>query len=343
MSAQSEPCRLADKPEDYAHFNLERRHIQQWEDGIRVDTGAPNLERNSQSVNENLSRMKGEQTMKTSIVGWTLAALVLVMLTLAIGRPTYADDPTPLPTPIPTQADALPIPEFIGAEATPQPISAPAIPRNKFMASGSWSNYHNDSYMSDTYFTAGPLGHSPRVSSSFLGDSEKNPTAITFFMTFDRKGLLVVSAAKGAASFTRRWIQLTLIDPDTLGILAEFDLPSAPVTDMFQIPAGAYMYADNQDRIVAGTPQRTIMVVSHTTTAPFAFTVERTYDLTGAIPEDDGIQALQPDFTGRLWFTSKGGVVGTLDMKTGNVIGTVPLGEKIENGNTIDETGAVYL
>jgi len=39
-----EPCRLADKPEDYAHFNLERRQIQQWEDGIRVDTGAPNLE-----------------------------------------------------------------------------------------------------------------------------------------------------------------------------------------------------------------------------------------------------------------------------------------------------------
>ena len=37
-----EPCRLADKPEDYAHFNLERRHIQRWEDGIRIDTGAPN-------------------------------------------------------------------------------------------------------------------------------------------------------------------------------------------------------------------------------------------------------------------------------------------------------------
>ena len=30
-----EPARLADKPEDYAHFNLERRHIQQWENGIR--------------------------------------------------------------------------------------------------------------------------------------------------------------------------------------------------------------------------------------------------------------------------------------------------------------------
>ena len=44
MSSHSEPCRLADQPEDYAHFNLERRHIQQWEDGIRVDTGAPFIE-----------------------------------------------------------------------------------------------------------------------------------------------------------------------------------------------------------------------------------------------------------------------------------------------------------
>ena len=279
--------------------------------------------------------------MKTSIVPWTLAALVLVVLALAIDLPASADDASP--TPIPTQEDALPVPEFIGAEATPQPIVAPSIPRNPFMAPGSWSNYHNDTYMSDTYFTSGPLGRSPTVLSTFLGENKDNPTAITFFMTFDRKGLLLVSAAKGDQPLTRRWIQLTLIDPDTLGILAEFDLPSALVTDMFQIPAGAYMYADDQDRIVAGTPDRSIMVVSHTTTAPFTFTVERAYDLTGAIPKDDGIQALQPDFTGRLWFTSKAGVVGTLDMQTGNVIGTVSLGEKIENGNAIDETGAVYL
>ena len=282
--------------------------------------------------------------MKTSIVCWSLAALVLVMLALAIGLPTYADDPAPTPIPIPTQEDALPVPEFIGAEATPQPIAAPSIPRNKFMAPGSWSNYHNDTYMSDTYFTSGPLGRSPSVLSTFLGVDEDNPVAITTFITFDRHGLVVVGAFRmDQVPPTVRWMQLVLIDPDTLATLATFDLPSAPVTNMFQLPAGAYMYADNQDRIVAGTQDRRIMVVSHTYTAPFTFTVERTYDLSGAIPKEDGIQALQPDFTGRLWFTSKGGVVGTLNMKTGNVIGTVALGETIENGNAIDETGAVYL
>ena len=32
------------RPEDYERFKLERRHIQQWEDGQRVDTAAPNIE-----------------------------------------------------------------------------------------------------------------------------------------------------------------------------------------------------------------------------------------------------------------------------------------------------------
>jgi len=44
MSTKSEPARLPDRPEDYAHFNLEKGRVQPWEDGMRIDTGAPNLE-----------------------------------------------------------------------------------------------------------------------------------------------------------------------------------------------------------------------------------------------------------------------------------------------------------
>ncbi len=44
MTTHHEPARQGDKPEDYAHFNLEGRRVQQWEDGIRIDTDAPNLE-----------------------------------------------------------------------------------------------------------------------------------------------------------------------------------------------------------------------------------------------------------------------------------------------------------
>ena len=40
----TQPARQADRPEDYARLDLERRLIKPWEDGIRIDTAAPNLE-----------------------------------------------------------------------------------------------------------------------------------------------------------------------------------------------------------------------------------------------------------------------------------------------------------
>lgn len=39
-----EPARLAAGPEDYARFGLKQGSIEPWEDGLRLDTGAPNVE-----------------------------------------------------------------------------------------------------------------------------------------------------------------------------------------------------------------------------------------------------------------------------------------------------------
>ena len=44
MHTQSEPARLAASPEDYARFKLTKGRIEPWEDGIRLDPGAPNIE-----------------------------------------------------------------------------------------------------------------------------------------------------------------------------------------------------------------------------------------------------------------------------------------------------------
>ena len=44
MTPHPEPARQADRPEDYERLHLEGRHVQPWEDGIRIDTSAPNLE-----------------------------------------------------------------------------------------------------------------------------------------------------------------------------------------------------------------------------------------------------------------------------------------------------------
>ncbi len=67
--------------------------------------------------------------MKTSIVRWSIAALVVAALILGIGVSAYAQDPL-LPTPIPTQENARPVPPFIGHEATPNPITSRPIPPN---------------------------------------------------------------------------------------------------------------------------------------------------------------------------------------------------------------------
>lgn len=41
---RNEPARLAARPEDYARFGLTRGQIEPWEDGLRLDPGAPNIE-----------------------------------------------------------------------------------------------------------------------------------------------------------------------------------------------------------------------------------------------------------------------------------------------------------
>jgi hypothetical protein len=68
------------------------------------------------------------------------------------------------------------------------------------------------------------------------------------------------------------------------------------------------------------------------------------WDLSADIPQGDSIQALQPDWSGRVWFTSKGGVVGTLDTATGEVISSMQLpGERIVNGHAVGEEGGAYI
>ena len=59
------------------------------------------------------------------------------------------------------------------------------------------------------------------------------------------------------------------------------------------------------------------------------------------LPGDKIISAL-PDWSGRLWFASTNGVVGTVDPKTG-AVRSRPLGEKIANSFAVEDTGAVYI
>ena len=252
----------------------------------------------------------------------------------------------PIPAiPIPQQQNARPVPLFIGDPAVAQPITAPIIPQNPFMATGAWNNIHNDAYMSDTYVTGGPMGHSPEVLSTFLGTvtqpGNNIVTGLVVVLTFDQQGLLIAAAVRVNREAGTAQVHLVLIDPDTLATLGVLPLPEEQITVARNFrPAGSYFYLDQLDRIIIGTVERTIWVVSHTATT---FSHDETYDLRTIIPADDSIQAVQPDWNGRLWFTTKGGLVGTLG-SSGNLLGTLRLeGERVANSHATDETGGVFI
>jgi hypothetical protein len=78
-------------------------------------------------------------------------------------------------------------------------------------------------------------------------------------------------------------------------------------------------------------------------TAAPAFSVDRDYDLSGAVGSGDAIVSALPDWRGRIWFVSRHGVVGTIDRGSGKLRTRRLGGEGISNSFAVDETGGVYI
>jgi hypothetical protein len=237
--------------------------------------------------------------------------------------------------PIPEGPEAGSVPAFIGAAAKPKAVSAPTVPQHPFMAANGRSNIHNDAYQTDTYTGSGPLGRNMQRASTFQGSECAS-------VTFDRTGRIV------AVCVGIEHPKLVLLDPHSLDLLASFDLPprqvnsgsSNPFTDF---SGGGYFYLDQADRAVVSTTTRHIWVVGQTS-GPLgpAFALERDYDLTGAVVLGDSIISALPDWSGRIWFVSAAGVVGTVDPASG-AVQSLSLSEKIGNSFAVDETGGVFI
>ncbi|HJP67020.1 MAG TPA: hypothetical protein VKA30_12040 [Actinomycetota bacterium] len=229
------------------------------------------------------------------------------------------------------------VPAFVGHVATPAPVAAPAVPQHPFMAPNGSSNIHDDAYQTDTYTTSGPLGDRMAVDSSFLA-------ADCASVTFDRLGRIVTVCVGLQGPF------LAMLDPRTLAAMALFPLPlripspsgGSPFSDF---AGGGYFYLDHLDRAVIPTTTRQIWVVAEARVPVVgqAFRLVRRYDLTRAVPFGDGIVSALPDWSGRIWFVSSGGVVGTVDRGSGRVRSLRLRGEVIANSFAVDETGGVYV
>jgi hypothetical protein len=285
-------------------------------------------------------------------------ALALAAGLLAMGINSAAQQVLPNPVPIPNQQDARPVPLFTGSAAVAKPIDTRSVPQNPWMAPNPDSNGHDDSYMSDTYERPGPLGTSPRVRSAWLatlvGDPRfyppTDPVAIPVIVAFDREGYIVAGVIKIRSAEGAAYVQLTLIHPESLATLATFDLPAETVVSGGFRPAGAYFYLDDEDRVVVGTKDNELWRVGHARDASgtwsFNHDPEDTFSLAPAISAGDKLEAVVPDWEGRLWFTTKRGVVGLVDATSGEVRYTDQLrqaGERIVNSHAIDEDGGVYV
>jgi hypothetical protein len=231
---------------------------------------------------------------------------------------------------IPIPSDNGSVPQFSGTPATPHPVSAPAPPRHPHMAPNERSNIHDDAYQTDTYQGIGPLGHGIKVTSTLF-------TADCGSVTFDAQGR-IVTVCVGLAGPTLR-----MLDPQTLDTLAEQTLPPRDPRTLGNIftsfGGGGYFYLDDQDRAVVPTTTRHVQVFAETP-AP-GFSMVRDIDLSGVIPDGESIISALPDWGGRLWFASTGGVVGYVT-GDGRVVSRA-LGEPIGNSFAVDEQGGVYI
>ncbi len=261
----------------------------------------------------------------------TLAAIATAVAVLVSAEAASAQTPGAPVLPILGDPLATSVAPFEGTTATPNPIRMTAPPQNPFMAPNGRSNIHDDAYMTDTYRVSGPLGDGPEISSLFARECAS--------VTFDSQGRIVTICVGLDRPV------LALLDPHTLQTLAAMPLPirnltsgSNPFTDF---SGGGYFYLDDQDRAVLPTNDRHILVVAETPGPGFA--VSRDYDLSGVVPSDDGIESALPDWSGRLWFVSRQGIVGTVDRSTGAIHSMQLPGEGISNSFAVDETGGVYI
>jgi hypothetical protein len=275
---------------------------------------------------------------------------LLVTVTLfAVGA--VAQDTRDRVIPIPQQPFAKPVPKFIGAAAIPNPIEALPVPEDPFMAPNGKSNTHVDAYQSDTYPTAGPLGHAPEVTSTFLA-------AECGTVTFDREGRIIVVCV-GARPI------VYLLDPVSLETLARFALPVRGSQGTFG--AGGYFFLDQFDRAVIPTRGRDIWRIKEVNRGARTSLIRDhtcANDLPQMIPTDQSIQSTFPDAHGLLWFTTSGSpgdptlpptapaIVGTANPDPSNrnsctvKLFTLPTGERINKSFAVDPVpsrGGVFI
>jgi hypothetical protein len=273
-----------------------------------------------------VTRASSRRNLARVIEQGTMRRIALVVGLLSVVAVAATAEAAPIPS---SSGPGTPV-AFLGTPSTAQPFAfGPQAPRHPFMAPNGKSNIHDDAYQSDAYPWSGPLGRTPKVTSTFQAQECAS-------VTLDTKGRLV-TVCVGAVRPT-----LELLDPDTLAELGSYPLPPrkpGTVTSAFtSFGGGGYFYLDNNNRAVVPTNDNHVDVIAESGNG---FQLVKQYDLNGVSADSSIISAL-PDWAGRIWFVFANGQVGFIDPRTG-AIKHRALGESIGNSFAVDETGGVYI
>ncbi|MFE3328776.1 hypothetical protein [Streptomyces sp. NPDC059176] len=280
--------------------------------------------------------------------------LVLALCAYAVVPPTAARAEE-----IPRAPGHRLVSPYDGAPATPRPVPGPPLPQNPHLATNGRSGMHADAAGSGTHPYSGPLGVRPSVTSEKIAPiGGECATA-----TFDSAGRLLTVCG------TFSGFLLKLLDPRTLGTLAEYRLPQRSSTveaitrlDFSKIfkdtSGGAYFYLDDQDRVVLADSRQHVLRIAHARAADgsWRFAVEDDWDLTAHVPHDciswtnlfpsgtcDPVTSVMPDWNGRIWWVTRLGRVGTVDPATGTVRSVRLDGEEIQNSFSVAEDGVFVV
>ncbi len=236
------------------------------------------------------------------------------------------------------------LPQYYGKPATAKPIEEITVPQHPYLATEGRNGMHGNSYNTGSYNYDAPLGINPTVNSVSLNAIGGEVASVTF----DSKGR-IFAISGGFAGF-----RLLLLDPDTLEVLAETNLPQRASTVKFlktfdfsyissDTSGGAYNHLLKGDRIVIGNSENVIQIyyVDDSGKSP-KWVLETEYDIADDLPEDSYITDVFPDYDGNYWFVTRYGQVGYLDPDTEKTHIITLEGEEIQNSLAIDNDG-IYI
>lgn len=263
-----------------------------------------------------------------------ILGLIAGILVLALGAIVilFAHNPS---GPIPSETAA--VPPFIGAPATAKPIVAAPVPEHPWLAQQGNNSMHNDSYQSDAYPWAGPLGDKPEVNSRRF----HNLVGACVAATYDTRGHMISTCV------TPFGVTLIARDPQTLAVLTRKKITHwLPIGQKFS--GGVYFHLDHQDQVLLASNDPEIQLWAlQGEGRTLKWQLQQGIAIGPALDQHQAgkhaVIDVMPDWQGNYWFITREGLVGVSD-REGNTIEVIALpGEGIDNALAVGKNGVFVV